>query len=74
MPTTPTRITTDTARRTADFMAPVAPQGPAFDADRKTSAGIADTLMLPFDLATPKKAATNSVPPASNPCWLITNH
>jgi uncharacterized protein YceK len=27
----------------------------------------ADTLMLPFDLAAPKKSATNSIPPASNP-------
>lgn len=55
MLTTPTRITTDTARRTDDFMAPVATQGLAFDADRKTSAGIADTLMLLRDRLDPQR-------------------
>jgi len=66
MPTTPTRIATDTARHTADFMAPVAPQGPAFDPDRKTSAGIADTLMLLRDRLDPQRRIVHAGDVISN--------
>src|SRR5450432_531784 len=52
---TPLGIGADTASPSAAFARSSAPRGLPFDADRKTSAGIADTLMLLRDRLDPQR-------------------
>ncbi len=55
MLTTPTRIAADTAYRLGALVPPGAPAELAFEANRKTSTGIADTLMLLRDRLDPHR-------------------